>query len=601
MDEGRIKWIIGELRKYKDIDDIYRIIEDNAEIFQNDEMFETFLSFIEKEKESANNEIRMGLLPEEQEIYEEELKHINLIIGILKQRKAIAEEEATQAREVEESYPFMKGNSRFKVFFLGYSLEDTECIPENKLSSILGCIQNELATELIVSNVKGIKHTNEKKKAVLSPYNIKFERKRIGDYRIAFYRKDDCIVIIGIVKKSGNDIDYNRYDAIADRIGEIEEDRKALLKGRASSNSDHQKTIEVIFKKLRNLQPDIDFPLETFIPDLKETFTEEDIAGIAGTYHSEWYYMYKTLKGIYDKYSSISEEVLRKFPDVDFIRWIKEQKKLFRTGNLRPKRVKLLEELGIQFHQIAEETPSEKGRKEEQDSPQQENSETRVWHNPLLSLRIQELESLGDEFLNDFQTVVDYYQTRGSLKTTVGLKSDIDAINVRQILRKWKRSSFKDNATPLQLQLINELLKVKEPIKHQIKESDVSKDEQNRIDNETIDKILDLTEAYYLTYGTTRIPPHYKVDGFDLGECLERLRQLVLIPGAVSIEQVQRIKELSKYSVEETDHHTEVNDLFASEERRVKEKKDQLKDMIDEMSEEEIDTLMELLRNTSSK
>lgn len=143
-------------------------------------------------------------------------------------------------KEVE--LPFLADDVAYKIFFEGHSLDDVRDLPKPVVLQAIKKINEPLARQVRIRLAEGIDHVREK-------YDIPIMRIQFAnDYRIAYIRRNNFTIILGLGIKSGKDSDYTRYDSVAERINEVYALADQFENGSLSQQHLHYKVIEALQK-----------------------------------------------------------------------------------------------------------------------------------------------------------------------------------------------------------------------------------------------------------------------------------------------------------------------------------------------------------------
>lgn len=148
--------------------------------------------------------------------------------------------EIASRKEVE--LPFLTDDVIYKIFFEGHSLDDVHDLPKPVVLQAIKKINEPLARQVRIRLAEGIDHVREK-------YDIPIMRVQFAnDYRIAYIRRNNVTIILGLGIKSGKDSDYTRYDSVAERIDDIYTLADQFEAGALSQEHLHYKVIDVLQK-----------------------------------------------------------------------------------------------------------------------------------------------------------------------------------------------------------------------------------------------------------------------------------------------------------------------------------------------------------------
>lgn len=139
--------------------------------------------------------------------------------------------------ENEDDLLFLE-NNKYKIFFSGFSYKDIEKLEKHIKKAFLKKLEGQLSNSDIITLAEAIDHVKDL-------YDIPIFRIQLADdYRIAYLRKNDVTVILGVTLKTGKPIDYTRYDSLAKNINKIYEEVELFKLGVLPQDSQHYKVIE---------------------------------------------------------------------------------------------------------------------------------------------------------------------------------------------------------------------------------------------------------------------------------------------------------------------------------------------------------------------
>lgn len=148
--------------------------------------------------------------------------------------------EIADRKEVE--LPFLTDDVTYKIFFEGHSLEDVKDLQKPVVLQAIKKINEPLARQVRIKLAEGIDHVREK-------YDIPIMRIQFAnDYRIAYIRRNNVTIILGLGMKSGKDSDYTRYDSVAERIDDIYALADEFEQGELPQNHSHYEVIDILQK-----------------------------------------------------------------------------------------------------------------------------------------------------------------------------------------------------------------------------------------------------------------------------------------------------------------------------------------------------------------
>ena len=149
--------------------------------------------------------------------------------------------------ESEDDLSFLE-NSNYKILFSGYSNKDIEKLEKHTKKAFIKKLAGQLTNSDIITLAEAIDHVKDL-------YDIPIFRVQFAnDYRIAYLRRNDVTVILGVTLKTGKPIDYTRYDSLAKDVDKIYNEVELFRKGILPKDSQHYKVVEqlnLFSKKIR--------------------------------------------------------------------------------------------------------------------------------------------------------------------------------------------------------------------------------------------------------------------------------------------------------------------------------------------------------------
>ena len=131
-------------------------------------------------------------------------------------------------------------NGKYKIFFAGYSLKDISDLEKNIKKSFINKLSGELSQSDIITLSESIDHVKDL-------FDIPISRVQFAnDYRIAYIRRENITIILGVAIKTGKNINYTRYDAVARKISEIYKEADLFKNNLLPDDSEHYKVVEVL-------------------------------------------------------------------------------------------------------------------------------------------------------------------------------------------------------------------------------------------------------------------------------------------------------------------------------------------------------------------
>ena len=153
----------------------------------------------------------------------------------------INERKLENTNENNSNLDFLTSN-KYQIFFTGYTLEDLKKLDKNALKGFLRKLSGELSNAEYVPLSEGITHVRD-------AYNFPISRIRYSrDYRITYLRKDNVTTILGVSKKTGNVIEYERFDTLAMKNNKIFEEIQAFRNNQLPSDAQHYQVVEELTK-----------------------------------------------------------------------------------------------------------------------------------------------------------------------------------------------------------------------------------------------------------------------------------------------------------------------------------------------------------------
>lgn len=141
---------------------------------------------------------------------------------------------------------FLDENNKYKILFSGFTYDDVKKLDSDGLKKFIRVLSGDLSKSDIVLDTERIGHIKDL-------FDVPLQRVKVSrDYRLTFIREKEVTVILGMVLKTGKNIDYNRYEAIARNINKIYSEIDLFLGGSLSLESVHYKVIEHLNKFIKN-------------------------------------------------------------------------------------------------------------------------------------------------------------------------------------------------------------------------------------------------------------------------------------------------------------------------------------------------------------
>lgn len=135
--------------------------------------------------------------------------------------------------EYERKLDFLKDNNKFKILFSGHACDDIVELEPKTLKSFLGKLNTQFCCLDVIPSSEDIGHTKDL-------YDFQLSRIRLGDsHRIAYTRRKNVTIILGVTKKTGRDLDYTRYDSVASHANQIYYDADLFSQGMLPGNNPH--------------------------------------------------------------------------------------------------------------------------------------------------------------------------------------------------------------------------------------------------------------------------------------------------------------------------------------------------------------------------
>lgn len=137
---------------------------------------------------------------------------------------------------------FFEQCGRYQTLFTGLSFKDIEKLDKDKKMALIRKLANDFAIKDIIPHSEAIEH-------VKSAYDFPVNRTYLGrDHRIAYVRRNDVTVILGVSPKTGNDDDYTRFDSVAKNKERVYSECDLLRNEALSGEHKHFKTMEMLKK-----------------------------------------------------------------------------------------------------------------------------------------------------------------------------------------------------------------------------------------------------------------------------------------------------------------------------------------------------------------
>lgn len=154
------------------------------------------------------------------------------VIYYLKEKKLVVEDENIPK--------FMKSDNKYKIMFSGLCLDDVKALEKTVKRAFIKKLGGQLSTSDCITLSESIDHVKE-------GYNFPISRIHLADdFRIAYIRRENVTVILGVSIKSGKEKDYNRYDSVAKRKSELYREIQLFNQGMLSSDSEHYKVLQIL-------------------------------------------------------------------------------------------------------------------------------------------------------------------------------------------------------------------------------------------------------------------------------------------------------------------------------------------------------------------
>lgn len=167
------------------------------------------------------------------------------LIDFLKEKKKKRE------GDYDKKIEFLKEDKKFKILFSGHSCSDILELEFKNLKSLIGKLNTQLCCMDVIPSCEDIDHTKE-------GYGFQLSRIWLGDsHRIAFTRRKDVTIILGIAKKTGRDLDYTRYDSVASHAEQIYRDADLFSEGMLPFDNPHFSTVDYLQNFCDNLDKKI--------------------------------------------------------------------------------------------------------------------------------------------------------------------------------------------------------------------------------------------------------------------------------------------------------------------------------------------------------
>lgn len=163
---------------------------------------------------------------------------INFVVDYIKKSRILLDEEV--------ELDFLNENNKYKILFSGFSYKDISLLEKHIKKALIKKISGQLSTSDVVSLSEAIGHVKDR-------FGFPIARIQFADdYRIAYLRKDDVTVILGVKLKTGKKSDYTRYDSIAAKGDLIYKEIQLFKEGLLSKDSVHYQTLDLLREFQKN-------------------------------------------------------------------------------------------------------------------------------------------------------------------------------------------------------------------------------------------------------------------------------------------------------------------------------------------------------------
>lgn len=133
---------------------------------------------------------------------------------------------------------FLNESNPYKIMFTKMANEDIRKIPKNIVLSFIRKLYFPLSVETVIRLSESLGHTNDL-------YGTSYARIHFAaDYRITYYRERNITVILGVIRKHGNNADYTRYDSFAKNHDDLLCEINDFIDG--NYTEDHHAAIEFL-------------------------------------------------------------------------------------------------------------------------------------------------------------------------------------------------------------------------------------------------------------------------------------------------------------------------------------------------------------------
>lgn len=167
----------------------------------------------------------------------DELNNNGYFEDILSMIDYLEEKRALREEQEENELDFLNPDNKYKILFTGFAHKDILSLEKNTKKSLIKKISKQLATSEVVPLTEAVDH-------VKCLYDFPLFRVQLADdYRIAYIRRKNVTAILGITLKTGRDIDYSRYDAIAKNSEQIYREIDLFSNDLLDGDSQHYKTV----------------------------------------------------------------------------------------------------------------------------------------------------------------------------------------------------------------------------------------------------------------------------------------------------------------------------------------------------------------------
>lgn len=226
--------------------DIINYFNDNYFGPNKDEMIDIFSIYVLL-KNLSDIIVMKELCESYDELYKE-LDNDKYFLDVLYMISFINERKLEKESFEEIGLQFLNKNNKYKILFSGLAFDDIKGLEKNVKKSFISKLSGALCQSDHIPLSEAVDH-------VKSMYDFPLQRIQFSDdYRIAFIRKNNITVILGVTIKTGKPIDYTRYDSVAKRKNEIYEEIELFITENLPPEAQHFKVLNYLQEFNKKIQ-----------------------------------------------------------------------------------------------------------------------------------------------------------------------------------------------------------------------------------------------------------------------------------------------------------------------------------------------------------